>query len=61
MDVEQQQLYLSKSLREWLKTAAKEERRSVSSLAENLLREGLERHYNGQKSQINKLTELARR
>jgi len=41
MDVEQQQLYLTKTLRDTLKTAAKSQRRSVSSLAEELLKEAL--------------------
>tara|TARA_R100001480_G_scaffold140689_1_gene137981 strand:+ start:119 stop:319 length:201 start_codon:yes stop_codon:yes gene_type:complete len=63
MDVQQQQLYLSKSLRELLKSAAKSQRRSVSSLAEELLTEGLARResdFNSHKTQLEHLENIAK-
>lgn len=63
MKVEQQQLYLTQELREALKTSAKSQRRSVSSLAEELLIDGLERRGRSgqdQQSQLSTLQELAR-
>jgi len=61
MKVEQQQLYLTKELREALKTQAKVLRRSVSSLAEEILIDGLARRerstYN---SQVINLQQLAK-
>jgi hypothetical protein len=63
MKVEQQQLYLTQELREALKTSAKSQRRSVSSLAEELLIDGLSRRgrsVQDQQSQLSTLQELAR-
>ena len=63
MKVEQQQLYLTQELREALKTSAKSQRRSVSSLAEELLIDGLSRRGRStqdQQSQLSTLQELAR-
>jgi|TARA_R110002153_G_scaffold3067_1_gene14635 hypothetical protein len=63
MDVQQQQLYLTKSLRELLKSAAKSQRRSVSSLAEELLTDGLSRRegdFNSQKAQLEHLENIAK-
>lgn len=63
MKVEQQQLYLTQELREALKTSAKSQRRSVSSLAEELLIDGLSRRgrfTQDQQSQLSTLQELAR-
>ena len=63
MTVTQQSLYLSESVRELLKTAAKTQRRSVSSLAEELLVEALTRRessLNTQKSQIEHLERVAK-
>lgn len=63
MTVTQQSLYLSEPLRELLKSAAKTQRRSVSSLAEELLVEALARRessLNTQKSQIEHLERVAR-
>ena len=63
MDVKQQQLYLSQGLRELLKSAAKSQRRSVSSLAEELLTEGLARRegtLNVQQSQLEHLQKVAK-
>jgi len=63
MTVTQQSLYLSGPVRELLKTAAKTQRRSVSSLAEELLVEALARRessLNTQKSQIEHLERVAK-
>lgn len=63
MTVTQQSLYLSEPVRELLKTAAKTQRRSVSSLAEELLVEALARRessLNAQKSQIEHLERVAK-
>jgi hypothetical protein len=63
MTVTQQSLYLSEPVRELLKTAAKTQRRSVSSLAEELLVEALARRessLNTQKSQIEHLERVAK-
>jgi len=61
MKVEQQQLYLTKELREALKSQARAQRRSVSSLAEELLIDGLSRRErSGQGSQIIHLQQLAK-
>ncbi len=63
MTVTQQSLYLSEPVRELLKTAAKTQRRSVSSLAEELLVEALARRessLNTQKSQIEQLERVAK-
>jgi len=63
MTVTQQSLYLSEPVRELLKTAAKTQRRSVSSLAEELLVEALSRRessLNTQKSQIEHLERVAK-
>lgn len=63
MTVTQQSLYLSEPVRELLKTAAKTQRRSVSSLAEELLVEALTRRessLNTQKSQIEHLERVAK-
>jgi len=58
MEVQQQQLYLSKPLRELLKSAAKGQRRSVSSLCEELLTEALTRRESGFNSQTEQLEHL---
>jgi hypothetical protein len=63
MDVQQQQLYLSSGLRELLKSAAKSQRRSVSSLAEELLTEALARReptLNSQQAQLEHLEKIAK-
>ena len=62
MKVEQQQLYLTQELREALKTSAKLQRRSVSSLAEELLIDGLKRRERSPDNlaQLYDLQELAR-
>lgn len=63
MAVSQQSLYLSEPLRELLKSAAKSQRRSVSSLAEELLTEALTRReptLNSHKAQIEHLERVAK-
>jgi hypothetical protein len=61
MKVEQQQLYLTQELREALKTSAKSQRRSVSSLCEEILIDGLARRRRSgqdQQSQLSTWQEL---
>ncbi len=63
MEVKQQQLYLSERLRDLLKVEARSQRRSVSSLCEDLLTQGLmdlEKNNNSQMDRLKHLENVAR-